>query len=81
MSPARSPKLRGPEVALPVALTLKVYRGDALVMARDFDRDMIRIGKLSTAHLCLEDEKVSRIHAVIEAAPDGSLSEIGRAHV
>ncbi|MEN9800384.1 MAG: hypothetical protein RL653_4081 [Pseudomonadota bacterium] len=57
-----------------VALTLKVYRGDALVMVRDFDRDMIRIGKLSTAHLCLEDEKVSRIHAVIESTPDGGLS-------
>lgn len=61
---------------MPVALTLKVYRGDALVTTRDFDRDIIKIGKLASAHLCLEDEKVSRIHAVIEAAPDGSLSVI-----
>jgi len=61
---------------LPVALTLKVYRGDALVLSRDFERDIIKIGKLASAHLCLEDEKVSRIHAIIETAPDGGLSII-----
>lgn len=61
---------------MPVALTLKVYRGDTLVMSRDFDRDIIKIGKLASAHLCLEDEKVSRIHAVIETGPDGGLSVV-----
>ena len=61
---------------MPVALTLKVYRGDALVTSRDFERDIIKIGKLASAHLCLEDEKVSRIHAIIETAPDGGLSII-----
>jgi len=61
---------------LPVALTLKVYRGEVLVTSRDFERDIIKIGKLASAHLCLEDEKVSRIHAIIETAPDGGLSII-----
>src|SRR5687768_15313489 len=61
---------------MPVPLTLKVFKGDNLVTAKDFERDIIKIGRLASAHLCLEDEKVSRIHAVIEVAADGSLSII-----
>jgi TonB family protein len=59
-----------------VPLTLKVFKGDALVTSKDFERDIIKIGRLSSAHLCLEDEKVSRIHSVIEVGADGSLSII-----
>lgn len=59
-----------------VPLTLKVFKGDELVVSKDYDRDIIKIGRLSSAHLCLDDEKVSRIHSVIEVAPDGSLSII-----
>ena len=56
-----------------IPLTLKVFKGDALVAAKDYDRDIIKIGRLASAHLCLEDEKVSRIHSVIDAT-DGKLS-------
>ena len=59
-----------------VPLTLKVFKGDELIATKEYDRDIIKIGRLSSAHLCLEDEKVSRIHSVIEVAPDGSLSII-----
>ncbi len=59
-----------------VPLTLKVFRGDQLVTAKDYERDIIKIGRLSSAHLCLDDEKVSRIHSVIEVGPDGTLSII-----
>src|SRR5688572_4707451 len=59
-----------------VPLTLKVFKGDTLVSSKDFERDIIKIGRLSSAHLCLDDEKVSRIHSVIEVSPDGSLSII-----
>jgi pSer/pThr/pTyr-binding forkhead associated (FHA) protein len=59
-----------------VPLTLKVFKGDALVARRDYDRDIIKIGRLASAHLCLDDDKVSRIHSVIEVAPDGKLSII-----
>src|SRR5688572_16671649 len=59
-----------------VPLTLKVFKGDALVATKDYERDIIKIGRLSSAHLCLDDEKVSRIHSVIEVAGDGSLSII-----
>ncbi|WP_338865129.1 adventurous gliding motility protein GltG [Myxococcus stipitatus] len=59
-----------------VPLTLKVFKGDTLVASKDYERDIIKIGRLSSAHLCLEDEKVSRIHSVIEVASDGSMSII-----
>lgn len=57
-----------------VPLTLKVFKGDELIVSRDFARDLIKIGRLSSAHLCVDDEKVARIHAVITAAADDSLS-------
>lgn len=59
-----------------VPLTLKVFKGEAMVAAKDYDRDIIKIGRLATAHLCLDDDKVSRIHSVIEVSPDGKLSII-----
>ena len=59
-----------------VPLTLKVFKGETLVTSKDFERDIIKIGRLASAHLCLEDEKVSRIHSVIEVAADGSMSII-----
>ncbi|RKH12473.1 TonB family protein [Corallococcus sp. CA053C] len=59
-----------------VPLTLKVFKGDTLVASKDYERDIIKIGRLSSAHLCLEDDKVSRIHSVIEVAGDGSMSII-----
>ncbi|MGO8969515.1 MAG: adventurous gliding motility protein GltG [Myxococcaceae bacterium] len=61
---------------MPVPLTLKVFKSGALVASRDYDRDIIKIGRLASAHLCLDDDKVSRIHSVIEVAPDGRLSII-----
>src|SRR5512140_3476576 len=59
-----------------VPLTLKVFKGESLISSKDFERDIIKIGRLSSAHLCLDDEKVSRIHSVIEVGADGSLSII-----
>lgn len=59
-----------------IPLTMRIFRGSDLVATKEFHRDIIKIGRLSSAHLCLEDEKVSRIHAVVEVASDGSLSII-----
>ncbi len=59
---------------MPVPLTLKVFKGEQLITTKDFDRDLIKIGRLASAHLTIDDEKVARIHAVIDVAPDGTLS-------
>jgi hypothetical protein len=47
---------------------IRVFKGDEQVDVQIFDRDIIKIGRLSSAHLRLEDPKVSRIHAVIDIA-------------
>ena len=57
-------------------ITLKIYRGNELVRTEQFNREIIKIGRLSSAHLVLDDERVSRIHSVIEVAPDGAVSVI-----
>jgi FHA domain len=61
---------------MPTSVTLKVYRGDELVRTERFTRDIIKIGRLSSAHLCLEDDRISRIHSVIEVGQDGHISII-----
>jgi pSer/pThr/pTyr-binding forkhead associated (FHA) protein len=57
-------------------VTLTVFRGDELVRTERFTREIIKIGRLASAHLCLDDERISRIHSVIEVAPDGAISII-----
>jgi hypothetical protein len=57
-------------------ITLKVFRGSELVRSEQFNREIIKIGRLASAHLCLDDDKISRIHSVIEVAPDGAISII-----
>lgn len=57
-------------------LTLRVRKDGEVIDTRRFERNVVKIGRLSTAHLCIEDEKVSRIHAVVEVGDDGSVSII-----
>jgi pSer/pThr/pTyr-binding forkhead associated (FHA) protein len=54
-------------------LAFKVYVNDRLVAKKTFDQEIIKIGRLSSAHLKLDDERVSRIHAVIEKSPEGEV--------
>src|SRR5262249_17501801 len=61
-------------VGMAIPLTVKVYKGDQLVATKEYDRDIIKIGRLASAHLCLDDEKVSRVHSVIEVGAGGAIS-------
>src|SRR5210317_1724420 len=49
-----------------IPLTFKIYKGDQLVREESLTQDIIKIGKLESSHLRIEDENVSRMHAVIE---------------
>lgn len=49
-------------------LTLKIFRADELVDTRTLSQDVIKIGKLKSSHLCLDDDAVARMHAVIEVS-------------
>jgi len=61
---------------LATPLRLRVFKAGAQIDCKDFDCSIIKIGRLSAAQLCLDDDKVSRIHAVIDVAVDGKFSII-----
>ena len=49
-----------------IPLTFRIYKGDELVREETLTQDIIKIGKLESSHLRIDDENVSRMHAVIE---------------
>src|SRR6478609_8601693 len=51
-----------------VPLTFQIYKGGQLVRTETLTQDIIKVGKLSSSHLRIDDESVSRMHAVIEIA-------------
>ncbi|RME24925.1 MAG: FHA domain-containing protein, partial [Deltaproteobacteria bacterium] len=59
-----------------MAVAFRIYRNDELVAEEEFDREIIKIGRLSSAHIRLDDEKVSRIHAVVEVCANGKIRMI-----
>jgi hypothetical protein len=50
------------------SLNLKIFHNDQLVDQKTLSQDVIKIGKLKSSHLCLEDDSVARMHAVIEVS-------------
>ncbi len=49
-----------------VPIKFEIYKGDALVREEVLTQDVIKVGKLASSHLRIDDETVSRMHAVIE---------------
>ncbi len=63
-----------------IQIYLEVYSGETVKEVKEFDRETIKIGRLSSAHLRLEDPKVARIHTIIEAgatADSVSIQDLG----
>ncbi len=56
---------------MPIPLRLTVERPGHPPVEHRFERDLVKIGRLASAHLKLDDSRVSRIHAVIEAGTTG----------
>ena len=64
------------------SIGFQIYQDGARVGDRVFSRNMIKIGRLASAHLRLTDPQVSRIHAVIDISADGeqvSIVDMGSA--
>ncbi|MBL9009169.1 MAG: AgmX/PglI C-terminal domain-containing protein [Myxococcales bacterium] len=59
-----------------VPLSFEVYKGEQLLQKTTLSQDIIKVGKLSSSHLRIEDESVSRMHAVIEITAPGEISII-----
>jgi len=51
-------------------LRFDIYKGDQIIQTVTLEQTPIKIGKLPSSHLRIDDQKVSRIHAVIEPARD-----------
>lgn len=55
---------------LVVPVTFQIYQGDTLVRTETIAQNVIKIGKDQKSHLRIDDDSVSRMHAVIEAKPE-----------
>ncbi|MCB9591317.1 MAG: AgmX/PglI C-terminal domain-containing protein [Sandaracinaceae bacterium] len=54
-----------------VPITFQIFKGEELVGTETLTQDIIKVGKLPSSHLRIEDDNVSRMHAVIEVtSPD-----------
>ncbi len=54
-----------------VSMTFNIYRGEELLRTEQLAQDIIKVGKLPSSHLRIDDDNVSRMHAVIEVTgPD-----------
>jgi pSer/pThr/pTyr-binding forkhead associated (FHA) protein len=59
-----------------IPLTFRIYKGDQFLREETLAQPVIKVGKLSSSHLRLDDDSVSRMHAVIEVSGPGSISII-----
>jgi FHA domain len=59
-----------------VPITFRIYKGDTFVREETLTQPVIKVGKLSSSHLRLDDDTVSRMHAVIEVSGPGDVSII-----
>ena len=55
------------------SVAFSVYDGDALLSSETLSQEIIKIGRLQTSDIHLDDEKVSRMHAVIEVTGPGEV--------
>jgi TonB family protein len=62
-----------------VPLKFQIFRGDELIKEEILSESVIKVGKLASSHLRLDDDSVSRMHAVIEVngADDVQLIDLG----
>ncbi len=59
-----------------VPLTFRLFKGDELLREEKLTLPVIKVGKLSSSHLRLDDKNVSRMHALIEVTGPGDVSII-----
>ena len=59
-----------------VPLTFRIFKGDQFLREEKLSLSVIKLGKVPSAHLKLDDETVSRMHAIIEVNGPGDVSII-----
>lgn len=59
-------------------VVLKIYRGQRLISVKQFTQEQVVVGRKTESNLCLDDENVSPLHAVIEKRGENYfLSDLG----
>jgi TonB family protein len=61
---------------LSVPIKFQIFKGNQLVREETLKESVIKIGKLASSHLRLDDETVSRMHAVVEVVGPGKVELI-----
>ncbi len=65
---------------MPRTINVKIYKNDQQLGSKLFSQEVIKIGKLRSSDLLLEDDAVARMHAVIEVtASDLRVVDLGSA--
>src|SRR5688572_31944203 len=59
-----------------VPITFRLYKGDSFLREEKLTLPVIKVGKVPSSHLRLDDESVSRMHAVIEVTGPSDVSII-----
>jgi pSer/pThr/pTyr-binding forkhead associated (FHA) protein len=59
-----------------VPITFRLYKGDQFIREEKLTLPVIKVGKVPSSHLRLDDESVSRMHAVIEVTGPADVSII-----
>ncbi|MBN2574528.1 MAG: FHA domain-containing protein [Deltaproteobacteria bacterium] len=54
-------------------ITFQVFKADRMVREETFEQPLVRIGRMKSSHLLLDDESVSRTHAVVEVTAEGEV--------
>ena len=64
-----------------VPLTFQVYKGEQLLQTATLNQDIIKVGRLSSSHLHIDDPSISRMHAQVEVtgAREVSIVDLGSA--
>ncbi len=63
-----------------LSLTFRIYKHGQLIRVEKLAQNVIKIGRVPSAHLQLDDDAVSRMHAIIEVTGgDVSLIDLGSA--
>jgi hypothetical protein len=61
-----------------LSLTFRIYKGDQLIREERLAQGVIKVGKVPSAHLRIDDESVSRMHAIVEASGAGvTITDLG----
>jgi TonB family protein len=61
------------EAVVPIPITFHIYEGEQHVRSETLAQDVIKIGKLDSSHLRIDDAAVSRMHSVIEVSGPGEV--------